>query len=54
VAKIDPEKRARWREARRQLEAILERHDAQREESIVRQELRRQRLRRLTFGLLGR
>ena len=54
LAKIDPEERERRREARRQLEAILERHDAQRKESIQRQELRRQRLRRLTFGLLGR
>ena len=54
MAKIDPEERERRREARRQLEAILERHDAQRKESIQRQELRRQRLRRLTFGLLGR
>jgi hypothetical protein len=54
MAKIDPEKRARWREGRPQLEALLERHDARQQEERRRAERRRRRVRRLTLGLFGR
>jgi hypothetical protein len=46
----DPEREARWAEARRQVEQRLEQLARERE----RRERRRERLRQLTFGLLGR
>ena len=54
MGKVDPETRAQWAEARRRLEARLERHDRARDEARQRAEKRRQRLQRLSFGLLGR
>lgn len=49
-----PEERARWAEARRRLEERLERSEALAQAEKEREERRRARLRRLTFGLLGR
>ena len=54
MGKIDPETKARWAEARRRLEEMLERHDREREEARQRTEKRRLRLQRLSFGRLGR
>lgn len=52
--KRDPEREARWAEARRRMEERIEHNErlirAQRE----RQERRRQRVQRLTFGLFPR
>lgn len=44
----------RWRDARRRLEAVVARGDARERERAERDAERRARLRRLTFGLLGR
>jgi chaperonin cofactor prefoldin len=49
---IDPETRAQWAEARRELERAIERLDAKLQARREDEERRRQRLRRLTFGLL--
>jgi hypothetical protein len=49
-----PEQRAEWAATRRRLEQHLERRRARTSEKRVREARRRERLRRLTFGLLGR
>lgn len=49
-----PEQRAEWAEARRKMEEIHQRLEARIQEDKAREERRRRRLRRLTFGLLGR
>jgi hypothetical protein len=51
---IDPETRAQWIEARAELEAALARSRARTEAFRAREARRRERLRRWTFGLLGR
>jgi hypothetical protein len=51
---IDPELRAQWLEARRRLAESIERGDQRYAEWLAAEERRRARLRRLTFGLLGR
>lgn len=51
---IDPETRARWRENRRAMEALLQKRLERDREFAELEERRRARLRRLTFGLLGR
>ena len=51
---ISPEQRAEWDAARRQLEARLEVHEVLRREEQAREERRRRRWHRLSFGLLGR
>jgi len=51
---IDPETRARWRQAREDMEALLQRRLERDRELDELEERRRARLRRLTFGLLGR
>jgi hypothetical protein len=51
---IDPETRARWQQARRDMEALLQRRLERDRERAEIEERRRARLRRLTFGLLGR
>ena len=50
----DPEQEARWEEARRLLAMRLEERDAISRAWRERRERRRARLRRLSFGLLGR
>ena len=50
---IDPETRAQWAEARREMERAIERLDAKLQARREYEERRRRRLRRLTFGLLG-
>ena len=52
--KIDPETRARWQQARRDMEVLLQRRTERDRELAELEERRRARLRRLTFGLLGR
>jgi hypothetical protein len=52
--RIDPEERARWIDARRRLEQSIERSERRLAERRAAGALRRARLRRLTFGLLGR
>jgi hypothetical protein len=54
MGKIDPETRADWDDARRRMEAIVERGERLREEARQRAERRRLELQRLSFGLLGR
>ncbi len=49
-----PEQWAEWEEAHDRLLARLERAKAMEQERREREERRRARLRRLTFGLLGR
>jgi hypothetical protein len=51
---ISPEERADWDAARRQLEARLEAHEEFERLLQAREDRRRRRLRRLSFGLLGR
>ena len=51
---IDPELRAQWAEARRQLEERIKYHEAKIQEAREREERRRRRLQRFSFGLLGR
>lgn len=51
---IDPETRARWQQARRDMEVLLQRRIERDRELAELEERRRARLRRLTFGLLGR
>ena len=52
--KIDPAVRAEWDEARRRLVETLARSERLVEDWKAERERRRGRLRRLTFGLLGR
>lgn len=52
--RIDPETQARWRELRRQTQERVEYLTARIHDDREREERRRRRLRRLTFGLLGR
>jgi hypothetical protein len=49
-----PEQRAEWAAVRQRLEEHLARRQARRRDQLAREVRRRQRLRRLTFGLLGR
>jgi hypothetical protein len=51
---IDPETRAEWADARRQLELALERSQERTARYRAEEARRRARLRRWTFGLLGR
>jgi len=53
-SRITAEQRARWEEDRRELAARIEERKRIGAELKRRDELRRERLRRLTFGLLGR
>ena len=53
-ARADPEEWADSDDPRRALQAMLDRHDRELEEWRQRVESRRQRLQRLSFGLLGR
>jgi hypothetical protein len=50
----DPEKEARWAEARRRLQARIDHNERLIREAREREEQRRQRLRRLTFGVFPR
>ena len=52
--KTTPEERARWAAARREMEESIARLTAQIEERRAWEERRRRRLRKLSFGLLGR
>ena len=52
--RIDPEVRARWAELRRQTQARIDELTARIAEEREREARRQNRLRRLTFGLLGR
>jgi hypothetical protein len=52
--KITAEDRARWAEARAELDRQIEKIDARRRERAEAEERRVRRLRRLTFGLLPR
>jgi hypothetical protein len=52
--KITAEDRARWAEARREVEAQIAKIDARRLARAEAEERRVRRLRRLTFGLLPR
>lgn len=52
--RIDPEERARWAEARRRMEQMLERRERESERLLLLAQRRRARIRRLTFGLLPR
>lgn len=54
MKKIDPETRAEWERQRRQVELMMERRHARERELAAAEVRRRARLRRLTFGLLGR
>ena len=53
-SRITAEQRARWEEDRRELAARIEERKQIGAELKRRDELRRERVRRLTFGLLGR
>ncbi len=48
--KRDPELEARWEDVKRQMQERIEYHEARIRERCEREERRRQRLRRLTFG----
>jgi hypothetical protein len=50
----DPEQEARWAEARRRLQARIDHNERLIHEAREREEQRRQRLRRLTFGVFPR
>ena len=50
----DPEREARWAEARRRVQDIIEHNDRVIRTQRARDERRRERLRRFTFGLLPR
>jgi uncharacterized coiled-coil protein SlyX len=52
--RIDPEVRARWAELRRQTQTRIDELTARIAEERERDARRQDRLRRLTFGLLGR
>ena len=51
---IDPEEKARWAEERKAFREMYERRLERHAEWEAAEERRRARLRRLTFGLLGR
>ena len=51
---IDPELRAQWERERREMQRLLDVRVARDRELRERENQRRARLRRLTFGLLGR
>ena len=50
----DPEQEARWAEQSRRMQELIDRKERLIQETREREERRRQRLRRLTFGLLPR
>ena len=50
----DPDRHARWQEGHDEMKRLLEQRKARHREFEEREARRRQRLRRLTFGLLGR
>jgi hypothetical protein len=50
----DPEKEARWAELRRRMQERIEHNERLIHEAREREERRRQRLRRLSFGLFPR
>ena len=52
--RIDPEARARWAELRRQTQVRIDELTVRIGEEREREARRQNRLRRLTFGLLGR
>jgi hypothetical protein len=52
--RIDPETRARWAEEERELARHVQRLQEELMKKREREERRRARLRRLSFGLLGR
>ncbi len=52
--RIDPDEKARWAEEAREFRAMYERRLQRMAEWEGAEERRRARLRRLTFGLLGR
>ena len=52
--KIDPEERARWAQGEREFREMYERRLRRRAEWEAAEARRRERLRRLSFGLLGR
>jgi hypothetical protein len=51
---IDPETKARWAQEAREFREMYERRLQRHAEWLAAEERRRERLRRLTFGLLGR
>ena len=50
----DPEKEARWAEQSRRMQELIDRKELLIREAREREERRRQRLRRLTFGVFPR
>jgi anti-sigma factor RsiW len=52
--RITSEERAEWDAARRQLQERIDAYDEWKREREARDERRRERLRRFSFGLLGR
>ncbi|MGH3041699.1 MAG: hypothetical protein ACRDNG_08190 [Gaiellaceae bacterium] len=52
--KLDPETRARWAEEEREFHAYVEARLERQRVRLEREARRRARLRRLSFGLLGR
>jgi len=52
--RIDPQTRAEWDAARQAMEQMLERREREAEQRTLQAERRRQRVKRLTFGLLPR
>jgi hypothetical protein len=52
--RIDPDEKARWAEGQREFRQMYERRLQRMAEWDAAEERRRARLRRLTFGLLGR
>lgn len=52
--KRDPEREARWAEARRRLQERIDHNERLIRDAHEREERRRHRLHRLTFGLLPR
>ncbi len=52
--KIEPELLARWERERREFRELCERWIARLQAADAREAARQERLRRLTFGLLGR
>ena len=54
MGKIDPDEKARWDEESRAFREMYERRLKRHEEWLAEEERRRARLRKLSFGLLGR
>ena len=50
----NPEQEAEWDEQRRELARLIQEREARKRELLERDRYRRQRLKRLSFGLLGR